>query len=298
MSNAFRGAGPAQVGNGARCRGLGVGPVGSSDLLGRSDAVASGSEVCGGTVQVEVTGQADGAGVHWNVSGSLAAVAPNDPSVGTSSAAGCALSVPRAPAIAESLVASAGAALLPVPAFGARGMASAPTWPAVVVGAAAARVAPVAVVGAGVSPVPVVGAGVSPVPVVGLCASSVAVVEDSGLAGTCVAPVSAVVEAAGALFEPVAGVAGARFAPVAVVRAAAVSEAAAEVTSAVAEPARDVSSVAPEAVVSGLAFDLRPRRGLIVSGASGVPWSAVPALLASVLVPDPVPVSVEAVAAG
>jgi hypothetical protein len=64
----------------------------------------------------------------------------------------------------------------------------------------------------------------------------------------------------------------------------------------VAEPAGDVSSAASEAVVSGLAFDLRPRRGLIVSLASGVPWSAVPALLASVLVPDPVPV--EPVAAG
>jgi hypothetical protein len=44
-----------------------------------------------------------------------------------------------------------------------------------------------------------------------------------------------------------------------------------------------------EAVASGLAFDLRARRGLIVSGASGVPWSAVPALVAPVLVPDPVP---------
>ena len=64
----------------------------------------------------------------------------------------------------------------------------------------------------------------------------------------------------------------------------------------VAEPVGDLSSATSEAVASGLAFDLRPRRGLIVSGASGVPWSALPALLASVPVPDPVPV--EAVAAG
>ncbi|MFE9189716.1 hypothetical protein ACFYL6_08920, partial [Micromonospora sp. NPDC007208] len=64
-----------------------------------------------------------------------------------------------------------------------------------------------------------------------------------------------------------------------------------------AEPAGDVSPGASEAVASVLAFDLRDRRGLIVSGASRVPSSAVPALLvpvapalvASVPVLDPVP---------
>lgn len=93
VSNAFQVPARLRSGNGARCRGLGVGPVGASGLLDPSDAVASGSEACGGTVHVEVTGQADGAGVHRSVSGSLAAVAPNKPAAGTSSAAGRALSV-------------------------------------------------------------------------------------------------------------------------------------------------------------------------------------------------------------
>ncbi|MCG5438825.1 hypothetical protein [Micromonospora foliorum] len=96
VSNAFHVPARLRSGNGARCRGLGVGPVGSSGRLGPSDAVAPvapGSEACGGTVHAEVTGQADGAGVHRAASGSPASVAPNNPAVGTSSAAGRALSV-------------------------------------------------------------------------------------------------------------------------------------------------------------------------------------------------------------
>ncbi len=111
VSNAFQVPARLRSGN-ARCRGLGVDPVGSSGPLDPSDVVAPGSEVDGGTVHVEVTGQADGVGVHRSVPGSLAAVASNNPAVGTSSAAGRALSVPR-PATAGSLVgevASAGAA--------------------------------------------------------------------------------------------------------------------------------------------------------------------------------------------
>ncbi|MCG5438824.1 hypothetical protein, partial [Micromonospora foliorum] len=225
-----------------------------------------------------------------------------------------------------------------MPAFEARGdaAASTPEWPVAVLGAAGARVAPVAVV----------GACVAPVAVIGVCGASVAVVGDSGLAGTCVAP--AVAEVACARFEPVTGVAGARLAPVAVLRAAAVPAEAAEATSevvldrpprlsrldngvsvaasepvlsadlpgrvsfvarpvvasrvavsrvvdssvvvslAVAERAGDVSPAASEAVASGLAFDLRGRRGLIVSGASRVPSSVAPVLVPvvpAVLVP-------------
>lgn len=182
VSNAFQVPARLRSGKGARCRGLGIGSLGSSGPLDPSDAVAPvapGSEVCGGTVHVEVTGQADGAGVQRSACGSLAAVAPNNPAPGTSSAAGRALSVPRAPVIAESLAgegASAGAALLPGPAFGTRGetVASAPGWPVAVVGTAGAPVVLVAVVGACVASAAVVGS----------CVALVAVVGDSGSAGT------------------------------------------------------------------------------------------------------------------
>ncbi|MET7672555.1 hypothetical protein [Micromonospora luteifusca] len=241
-------------GSGARCRGLGVGSSGPAAV---SDGAGPGSVACGGTGHAEVAGQAGAVGVHR--SGSLSAVIPNNPAVEPSSVAGLALSVSSAPAAADPLAGSAGDTAGPVAVTAeVRG------------GSAARALASVAAVGVAGVPVELVAA-------IGL----------AGAAASADAAEPAVGSASVVRPDPVSWLSALRSGVSVAVRGPVRSAdfpgrvtflvRPVVVSSVVSDSDDEVLSGVLEVVATGLAFGLRMRRGLGVTGASAVPASPAPA---------------------